>query len=242
MTGRKLAAGIGLGACIAAGLGASPALFAQEQRSPRLTKRIMPVSAPLAGIGSFTPAAADPRLAAILARTGLNTSGFQFTPSEGNVIGSRAVKVAVRARTSRPNRLPERVAAAVPAPTLNPVSYNLGVSVGWKRFAVAGDMTRLDLAGQPGSREQMGLGVSYSTRKFSGRVGASSDRPLPEQPKLIGDAQGYSIDMGGSYKLTGNLDVTAGVRYRNERERMLRVDPTERRESQAVYVGTAFRF
>ncbi len=243
MTGRKILAGVGLGAIIAAGLCASPALFAQEQRAPRVLKRtVQSGSMPLVGIGSFTPASADPRLAAVLARTGLNSTGFRFTPSEGSVTGKRAIKVALRAQGARPGRLPERVAAvAAPAPSINPVAYNLGVSVGWKRLAVSGDLTRLDLGGAPGSREQMGVGVSYTGRKISGRVGASSDRPLADQPRLIADAPGYSLDMGGSYRLTRNLDVTAGVRYRSERDRMLRIEP-DRRESQAVYVGTALRF
>ncbi|MEP9402594.1 hypothetical protein [Sphingomonas sp. VNH70] len=232
---------VGLGAVIAAGLVASPALFAQEQRAPRVLKRIAQTPLPLAGIGSFTPASADPRLAAALARTGLSATGFQFTPSEGAVITNRAVKVAVRSRAARASRLPDRVASAAAMPSVNPVAYNLGVSVGWKRFAVSGDLARLDLAGQPGSREQMGVGLSYSGRKASARVGASSDRPLADQPRMIADPQSYSLDMGGSYKLTRNLDVTAGVRYRSDRERMLRIEP-ERRDSQAVYVGTAFRF
>ncbi len=51
----------------------------------------------------------------------------------------------------------------------------------------------------------------------------------------------YSLDMGGSYSLTRNLDVTAGVRYRSDRERLARIDD-DRRNSQAVYLGTAFRF
>ncbi|KQM93714.1 hypothetical protein ASE70_13070 [Sphingomonas sp. Leaf22] len=241
MTRGRISAGIGLGAMIAAGLGASPALFAQEQRAPRVLKRVNPDSMPLVAFGSFTPAAADPRLTAALSRTALNAPGFQFTPSEGAVIGNRSIKVAVRGRSLQPNRLPERVAAAAPVQTLNPVAYNLGVSVGWKRLAVSGDVTRLDLAGQPGSREQMGVGVSFSGRKFTGRVGAISDRPLADQPALIADAPAYSLDMGGSYKLTRNLDVTAGVRYRSERERMLRI-ARDNRDSQAIYVGTAFRF
>ncbi|PXB00085.1 hypothetical protein DMC47_00250 [Nostoc sp. 3335mG] len=241
MTVGRIWAGLGLGAIVAAGLGASPALFAQEQRAPRVLKRVSPDSMPLVAFGSFTPASADPRLAAVLSRTALNAPGFQFTPSEGAAMGNRVLKVAVRGGSIQPDRLPDRVAAAVPAPTLNPVAYNLGMSVGLKRLAVSGDLTRLDLGGQPGSREQMGLGVSYSGRKVTGRVSAISDRPLADQPAMIADPSGYSLDMGGSYKLTRNLDVTAGVRYRTERERMLRISP-ERRESQAVYVGTAFRF
>jgi hypothetical protein len=35
--------------------------------------------------------------------------------------------------------------------------------------------------------------------------------------------------------------VTAGMRYRSDRERLARLDDS-RRDSQSVYVGTAFRF
>ena len=38
-----------------------------------------------------------------------------------------------------------------------------------------------------------------------------------------------------------NLDLTAGLRYKSERERLARFND-DRRDSQAVYVGTAFRF
>ena len=52
---------------------------------------------------------------------------------------------------------------------------------------------------------------------------------------------GYSLGVGGSYRLTRNLDVTGGVRYKIQRDRL---EPLadQRRDSQAVYVGTAFRF
>jgi hypothetical protein len=47
--------------------------------------------------------------------------------------------------------------------------------------------------------------------------------------------------VGGSYSLTRNFDVTAGVRYKTERDRLERLKD-DRLDSQAVYVGTAFRF
>jgi hypothetical protein len=49
-----------------------------------------------------------------------------------------------------------------------------------------------------------------------------------------------AVDVVSSYRLTKNIDVTAGVRYRSDD----RVEPLTdaRRDSQAVYVGTAFRF
>ncbi|MEH3040389.1 MAG: hypothetical protein PGN21_10050 [Sphingomonas paucimobilis] len=232
-------AGIGLGAMIAAGLGASPALFAQEQRAPRVLKKLDMDRMPLAGFGSFTPASADPRLAAALSRTALNPTGFQFTPSEGAVIGSRAIKAAVRSATMQAERPTDRVAAVTPTMTLNPLAYNLGGSVGGKRLAAIGDLTRLDLGTQPGSRDAVGMG--YSARKFGTRGTLTADHALTDQPKMITDTSGYSLDGGGSLKLTRNLDVTAGMRSRTDRERMLRVTP-DRREGQAIYVGTAFRF
>jgi len=47
--------------------------------------------------------------------------------------------------------------------------------------------------------------------------------------------------LGGSYSVTRNLDVTAGVRLKNERDRMAPLTDS-RQDSQAVYVGTQFRF
>ena len=51
-----------------------------------------------------------------------------------------------------------------------------------------------------------------------------------------------SLDVGGSFALTRNLDVTAGLRYRAERDRLQQAPDLDRRDSQALYVGTAFRF
>jgi hypothetical protein len=94
--------------------------------------------------------------------------------------------VAVRANSTR-NAAVERSAA----PTVNvaPIAYNLGVSVGWKRFAVSGDVTRVDLVTQPGGRETTDLGISYSGKKASGRVSAIADRPLTNTPALFADPQ-----------------------------------------------------
>ncbi|WP_404335865.1 hypothetical protein AB2M62_17560 [Sphingomonas sp. MMS12-HWE2-04] len=232
--------GLGLGALCAAGTLLAPALQAQENgRSDRLAPR-SPVSV-RSGIGSFTPAAADPKLAAILARSGLRESGFRFTPSEARRDTGRSVTVAVRARSVRGVRTDRVDVAAAPTVSLAPIAYNLGMSVGWKRFAVSGDVSRVDLVTQPGGRDRANLGVSYTGKRISGRVEAVADRPLASTPVLIGDKPSYSIDLGGSYSLTRNLDVTAGVRYKSERDRLPKLTD-DRLDSQALYVGTAFRF
>lgn len=232
----RVLTGIGVAALGAVALVVAPALQAQENHSLRLaTARSAPRS-----VGIFTPAAADPKLAAVLSRSGLPESGFRFTPSSARS-SNRSVMVAVRSRTSRGVAVADR---AVVAPTVNvaPISYNLGVSVGWKRFALSGDVTRIELTSQPGSRERTDLGITYTGKRAAGRVTATEDRPLVNTPVLIGDKPSYSIDVGGSYSLSRNFDVTAGVRYKTERDRLDPAVTESRRDSQAVYVGTAFRF
>lgn len=223
-----------IGAGLLAGALVAPAIGATESDA-KAPPRAAAASRALSG---FTPAAADPRLAAMFARGGLD-GNFRFTPSETRR-GSQAVTVAVRARSNR--ALAENQAALTPPSIgLEPIAYNLGVAVGWKRFAVSGDLARVDLAGQPGSRDAADLAITYAGKRFAGQVRASSDKPTQDAPRLIDGAQSYSLDVGGSYSLSRHLDVTAGVRYKSERERLVRFND-DRRDSQAVYVGTAFRF
>ena len=236
-------AGLGLGTLAVAGLILAPALQAQESHSPRVSAMKRSVS--VRGIGIFTPASADPGLAAVLARSGLPESGFRFTPSDSRRTGNRVVTVSVRARSTRTRvaAVPADLAAAPATVAVAPIAYDLGVSVGWKRFSVSGDVTRVDLVAQPGGRERADVGIAYNGKRATGRVSASADRPLANTPVLIGDKPSYSIDVGGSYSLTRNFDVTAGVKYKSEteRERLPRLTDN-RRDSQSVYVGTAFRF
>jgi hypothetical protein len=143
------------------------------------------LSAP-GSLGSFTPAAANPRMAAAFARSGFGSGGFHFTPSSAP--GSRrAVTVAVRARAS--TKAEAERTAMVAAPAIAPSAYNLGASVGWKQFAVSGDFAKIDPGVMPGGREAVDLGVSYTGRQWSTRLQVASDRSLGDQPRLIGNDQ-----------------------------------------------------
>lgn len=237
-----LLSGIALGAIIAAGLAVAPAIGAPEKSMARAPK--IESAEPFHGFGTFTPAAADPRLAAVFARGGVDSSGFNFTPSDSRRGNARAVTVAVRARSTRTTLVADRSGAVSATPAtvrLAPVAYSLGVAVGWRRFALSGDMTKIDLAGTPGSREAVDVGVSYTGKRLSGQVRAATDHPIGSAPSLIEQGPVYSVDAAASYRLTHNLDVTAGVRYKSERDRLQKLSE-DRRGSQAVYVGTAFRF
>lgn len=242
MFNRRATAAIVAGVLVTAGAVVAPAFGATEQT--RTTRRA-DSAAPVRFSGAFTPAAADPRLAAAFARSGLDVGGFRFTPAESRR-DKHAVTVAVRARTTGGTTAAAfdstRIATGTSATVgIAPIAYNLGVSVGWKRFAVSGSVAKVDLATQPGSREAADVAVTYRAGRLSSSLQAAADRPLPNAAKLVGDMPSYSVDMSSSYSLTRNFDVTAGLRYRSDRERLAQVKD-DRRDSQAVYVGTAFRF
>jgi hypothetical protein len=201
-------------------------------------------------IGNFTPAVRDPRLAAELARRGRATA-LQFTPATTSPERSRAVRVAVRIRPgaaamaerARP-AVPGRSAAVeTPAGTaITPSTYNLGVAVGWRRFAITGDVSSSNGGAAAGSREAARVGIDYqANRRLTGRVQLGAERAEGVQ-RVIGDDRAYSLDVAGSYSITRNLNVTGGVRYRVARDRLEPLARDERRDSQAVYVGTAVRF
>jgi hypothetical protein len=230
----------GAGAALALVL--TPALAATtQQQQQQKSKRLR--AAPSFSAGSFTPAAADPRLAAEFARRGFSGATFSFTPSSASADKGKAVKVAVRARSTNTAAAAGSVreASASPVTALTPTAYNLGVSVGWKRFALSGDVAKVQGGTLPGSREAAELGVSYLGKKFTGRLQVGAERTEGPQARLVPIDSAYSLDVGGSYQLARNLDVTGGVRYKIQRDRL---EPLadERRDSQAVYIGTAFRF
>lgn len=219
----------------AAALLLTPALAATSQAAKKKSR-----PAPSLSIGSFTPAVADRRLAAEFARRGLQPESFRFTPPSASADKSKAVRVAVRARSTTAASA-VREASASPVTAITPAAYNLGVSVGWKSFALSGDIARVQGGALPGGREAAEVGVSYQGKRFAGRVSAGAERAEGAVARLGAPAESYSVDVGGSYSIARNIDVTGGVRYKIDRDRLVPL-ADDRRDSQAVYIGTAFRF
>ena len=210
-------------------------------RSLKHTVRVAKPFVPPAGFGAFTPAAADPRLAAVFARNGLGTANFsggafRFTPSDQP--SRRAVTVAVRARAAgRADQSHGLIATTALAPS----AYSLGMSVGWKRFALSGDVTKTDGGLLPDSRESADVGFSLMGRRWTTKLDVATERPIGDRPAMVGADQSWSVGLGGTYSLTQNLDVIGGLRYKAQREELMSL-MDERRDSQAVYLGTTFRF
>ena len=216
----------------AAGLLLSPA-FA-DTRPPAIALSMNPDF-------QFTPASADPRLAAAFSRKSASLGGdFKFTPAAAKGRPSQ-VRVAIRARTTTPQELASNSSGS-PISALAPVSYNLGVAVGWRRFAIAGDVAKVKPSGSPiDGRESAGVGVSYSLPRFTGRGAVSADRGEGRAVPALRDPDNYAVDVGGSYALTRTLSVNGGVRYKIQKDRLTTLTDN-RVDSKAVYVGTAFKF
>ncbi|MDO6416016.1 hypothetical protein Q4F19_16620 [Sphingomonas sp. BIUV-7] len=195
----------------------------------------------MSGFGAFTPAAADPRMAAAFARSGLGTSNFaggafRFTPAAP--AKSRAITVAVRSRVVTKAEAARNLAIAA---DIAPSAYSLGMSVGWKRFAISGDMSRTDGGLLPDGRESADIGLAYYGRRWATKLDLAADRAAGDRPIAVGIDQSWSLGLGTTYALTHNLDVTGGVRYRAQREQFQSL-VDDRRDSQSVYLGTTFRF
>jgi len=191
----------------------------------------------------FTPASADPKLAALIARNGIGATAFRFTPAESRGI-RRPVTTALQIATPKTGVVTLRgLGDTVSAPGLGlaPIKYNLVAATAAKRLSVPGSTTadapRMDLGTSPSGR-RIDPGFNLSTPS---KLKAVTDRP-PTDTRLTNDGP-QMIDVGGAYSLRRNIDVTAGVRYKaQDRDRLAPIPDDHRVDSQAVYVGTTFRF
>lgn len=206
---------------------------------------------------SFTPASADPRIARIVAqRAGGKAPLMRFTPANSASDGSgRAVTVAVRVDQRVAQILSGRTsvdggrdgASADGSLRLASSRYNLGLARGYSSFAQSPAQTS-GLAASLSSAEVPDLaefkpraGAAEKPSRFAARIELEEEAPAGRPANTNDQLGDRMLDVGGSYSLTRNLNVTAGVRYQQERD--LRPLPDVRQQdSQAVYIGTQFRF
>jgi hypothetical protein len=234
-TGAKLVA-----VAAAAGLVLTPAIATTMPSK----KRPAAVALSFDPVSSFTPANADPKLAAALAGKGLALTDFKFTPAPAKGRPTQ-VRVAIRARVLAPpqTQLADATVQTAAVNALTPTGYNLGLAVGWRRFAVSGDVAKVKSADPAiAGRETAVLGVSYSlNNRLSTRVAVGAERSTGNAVPALRRADNVSLDAGASYSLSRRIALTGGVRYNMERDRLSALQD-DRRDSQAVYVGTAFKF
>lgn len=173
---------------------------------------------------------------------------YPFTPAGSPSRPDRSVTVAVRVDPETARALtvrgPARKASASAIELgIAPTAFNLGVSRGYTNFvqniahkdekpapAIA-DLTKFSIAKRPASAEP----------RFNPRIVMDETQQAGRAPRTFAGDSDDMVDVGGSYRVTKNLDVTAGVRYSQERERLVPVTDGKQ-DNQAVYLGTQIRF
>jgi hypothetical protein len=214
-----------------------------------------------ATIAKFTPADVDPRIARLLAQVGSSSKNrlMRFTPAGAGERANRSVTVAVRVDDTSARfvsvgsvlaRSTEQAAATAPSELrLAPTRYNLGAARGYQSFAKpvvatpALSRTLTDAAIPDLASYRPSAGAAKDVSRFAPRK-AVTEAQVAAAPRTV-DSQRVdepAVDVAGSYRLTRNLDVTAGVRYVQERERLAPITDTGKKDNQAVYLGTQFRF
>jgi len=192
----------------------------------------------------FQPARVDPRLARSISVRALGQGQtFRFTPGAAPSRLDRSVTVAVRVdATSRPRR-GALIASDGGTFGIAPTAYSLGVSRGYKGFAQNGSaVTGLrrgeipDLASYKPS-----AGPKDDPSRFSPRIALDGRELAGRSPRTLQGQPEEVVDLGGSYRLTRNINVTAGVRSTSDRDRLAPLSDG-RKDNQAVYVGTQFKF
>ncbi|TNE43032.1 MAG: hypothetical protein EP321_14190 [Sphingomonadales bacterium] len=206
----------------------------------------MPVSLDdLGSISSFTPTIRDERLSSAYARAAVsrNARNFRFTPTSGSMSGRREITVLVRADRGA-GRSDDRASSL----NLTPLAFNLDASRGWRKFALPETVGRkpldpvsLDLAGVGNfSLDKGGAGKGKPSR-LKTNVLVDARRDVGSGPQTLTGERPYSVDVGSSYSLTRNLNVTAGVRYAGPDNRLAPITD-QRQDNQALYIGTIFKF
>ena len=204
---------------------------------------------------SFTPGSADPQIAELVAqRSGGKARMLRFTPAGASLAGApRSVTVAVRIDQQVASAITGRGPAVADGSDaegglrLAQTRYNLGLARGYRSFSrtpAAPALSRTlsgadipDLASfTPATRS-----TAADNSRFAARIALDEVRSPARAAESAGRTADQLLDVGGSYRLTRNLDVRAGVRY--EQDRDLRALPDlDQQDSQAVYIGTQFRF
>lgn len=193
----------------------------------------------------------DPHLAeAISLRMLPKGQGFQFTPAGTATRPDRSITVAVRVDSGSARVISLRKGLEA-SPTLGaatlriaPTAFNLGVSRGYQSFGTTASVVpegrKLDMPDLSTFRLGSGKAGSGPSR-FTTRLSVDENEKTGRAPGTFETAGQPTVDLGGSYRVTGNLNVTAGVRYSADRDRLAPLTDGKQ-DSQAVYLGTQFRF
>jgi len=174
---------------------------------------------------------------------------FPFTPAGTPTAAERSVTVAVRVDPAAAQAITVRGRALTPQDSdaghlrIASTGFSLGVSRGYRSFTdtvtpPASRGTAIDLPDL--HKFSLAPASRGDDSRFSPRINLD-DKPATGRAPRTFAGTGSEVDLGGAYRVTKNLNVTAGVRYSQDRERLTPLTDGKQ-DSQAVYVGTQFSF
>ncbi|GGC29456.1 hypothetical protein GCM10011371_16260 [Novosphingobium marinum] len=176
---------------------------------------------------------------------------YRFTPAGTPNRPDRSVTVAVRvdsdaarAITVRHPLARDRSETASSPLRIAPTAFSLGVSRGYEDIVQdlvpPKESKRAELPDL--SKFRLSPGARPDESRFSPRIVLDEKQSAGRAPRTFSGDTEELVDVGGSYRVTRNLNVTAGVRYSQDRDRLRPLTDGKQDDSQAVYVGTQFKF
>lgn len=197
----------------------------------------------------FTPASVDPQLAQRVASL-IGSDGLHFTPASTANKRDRTVTVAVRvdgdvARVISLRSAIDSVAGAGKGiSSIAPTRFDLGVARGYQSFTrpvtLPETVRKLDMP-DLARFKPAGPTAEAKPSRFQPRIALEDKGNAGRSEGTLEGLGSQTVDVGGAYRLSRNLNVTAGVRLSQERDRIAPLTDSSQ-DSQAVYVGTQFRF
>lgn len=232
-----LIGGVVLAALPSAGMAVTNAVFApMVEEAPR-----------------FTPAGVDPALAQrVNNRYAAARKAMRFTPAAGRTPADRTLTVAIRMDDETARAISVRSAMTDKAApgrrsdlSITPTRFDLGIARGYQSFVKPAaelplGVSKIEMPDLAEFKPRQGVAAGKPSR-FQPRISLEDERDAGRAPRTLEGAGETRVDVGGAYRVTRNLDVTAGVRLSQDRSRLAPLtDGVE--DDQAVYVGTQLRF
>jgi hypothetical protein len=197
---------------------------ADEDSAPRLAGPIPMRSLAKGPLYPFTPA------------------GTPNRPDRSVTVAVRVDPITVRGMAAGGQLAPPADGGATPM-RIAPTAFALGVSRGYRNFAqdlATSEARKIDMP-DLGKFTLAPSATGSGDSRLSPRIVIDEKQAAGRAPRTFAGDSDDQVDLGGSYRLTRNINVTAGVRYTQDRER-LRPLTDGKQDNQAVYLGTQFRF
>tara|TARA_R100001129_G_scaffold68169_1_gene46472 strand:- start:378 stop:1091 length:714 start_codon:yes stop_codon:yes gene_type:complete len=236
-------------------LGGTLALAAIPMAGAALAEATTPslVMSAAATTSRFTPALVDPELARrVNERYAARREALPFTPAGGKSIADRTVTVAVRVNddSARAISIRSAIESARSEPgrrdvAVAPSAFDLRVARGYQSFTTPASelpKTISKIAMPDLAQFRPSQGAKDEPSRFQPRISVDQERTPGRAPRTLEGRGDRQLDLGGAYRVSRNLDVTAGVRLSEEQDARLAPLTDGADDSQSVYIGTQLRF